>query len=159
MGSEMCIRDRNMVARVLRFSVPAGLIATLCSFGSYWVGQTFLSTTLAEDRTTATIALIIVGLGVLIAVASPLVPWKVALIAAMAGLFMLCLTVPWARRYLALDPGEVIDTAITVAVSLLGAVAVIVIGHHTIPKPGAVGATTHSRDGLPSVPDRSVRAW
>ena len=28
----------NMVARVLRFSIPAGIIATICSFGSYLVG-------------------------------------------------------------------------------------------------------------------------
>ncbi|MGI9052883.1 MAG: HAD-IC family P-type ATPase [Ilumatobacteraceae bacterium] len=125
----------NMVARVLRFSVPAGLIVTMCSFGSYWVGQTVLSTTLAEDRTTATISLVIVGLGVLVAVASPLAPWKVGLVAAMAGLFVLCLTVPWARRYLALDPSEAIDTVISIGVSLVGAIVVIIIGHHTIPSP------------------------
>ena len=29
----------NMVARVLRFSIPAGIIATICSFGSYLVAR------------------------------------------------------------------------------------------------------------------------
>jgi len=82
----------NMVARVLRFSVPAGLIAAACSFGSYLVARVDTSTTLVQDRTTATIALFIVGLGTLTAVARPLVPWKVALIGAMAAGFVLAMS-------------------------------------------------------------------
>ncbi|MGI9028654.1 MAG: HAD-IC family P-type ATPase [Ilumatobacteraceae bacterium] len=124
----------NMVARVLRFAVPAGVIATACSFGSYWVARVYVDSTLEQDRTTATIALVIVGLGVLIAVARPLVAWKVALVAAMAGLFGLCLAIPRARDYLALELGTTFDVLITVAASLAGAALVIVIGAHTIPR-------------------------
>jgi cation-transporting ATPase E len=122
----------NMVARVLRFSVPAGAIATLCSFGSYWVARVYVDSTLEEDRTTATIALLIVGLGVLVAVARPLVPWKVGMVAAMAVLFVLCFAIPKVRDVLALEPGETLDTVATVLVGLAGAAAVIVIGHLTI---------------------------
>ena len=124
----------EMVKRVLRFSIPAGVIATACSFGSYWVCREYVDSTLEQDRTTATISLLIVGLGVLVAVARPLVPWKVALVAAMAGLFVLCLLIPRAREVLALDPGDGLDTVVTVLVSLVGAAAVIVIGQRTIPR-------------------------
>ncbi len=124
----------QMVKRVLRFSIPAGAIATACSFGSYWVCREYVDSTLEQDRTTATISLLIVGLGVLVAVARPLVAWKVALVAAMAGLFVLCLLIPKAREVLALDPGDGLDTVVTVLVSLVGAAAVIVIGQRTIPR-------------------------
>ncbi len=124
----------NMVARVLRFSIPAGAIAAACSFGAYWVARTYEDSTLEEDRTTATIALCIVGLAVLTAVARPLVPWKVGLIAAMAGLFLLCLAVPWAREFLALDPGEIQDTTFTLVISGAGVLAVLWVGQHTIPQ-------------------------
>ena len=123
----------GMVARVLRFSIPAGAIATACSFGSYWVAQTYVDSTLEEDRTTATISLFIVALAVLTAVARPLVPWKVGLIAAMAGLFVLCLSVPFAQEFLALEPGEIQDSFFMLLVSAAGAIAVIIIGAHTIP--------------------------
>jgi cation-transporting P-type ATPase E len=125
----------NMVARVLRFSIPAGAIATACSFASYWVGRTYVDSTLAEDRTTATISLCIVGLAVLLAVARPLVPWKVGLVAVMAGLFVISLSVPRAREFLALEPGELQDTFFTLIVSAAGAIGVIIIGRHTIPRP------------------------
>jgi cation-transporting P-type ATPase E len=124
----------GMVARVLRFSIPAGAIATACSFASYWVAQTFVESTLEEDRTTATISLFIVALGVLIAVARPLVPWKIGMIAAMAGLFVLCLILPFMQEFLALEPGEIQDSAFMLLVSAAGAITIVVIGDHTIPK-------------------------
>jgi cation-transporting ATPase E len=124
----------NMVARVLRFSVPAGAIATACSFGSYWVARVYTDTTLAQDRTTATISLFIVGLGVLVAVARPLVGWKVAMVAVMAGLFVLCFLIPRVREILGLELSSTLDTLATVVVALIGAAMVIVIGHHTIPR-------------------------
>ena len=124
----------NMVGRVLRFSVPAGTIAAACSFGSYLAARIDTSSTLARDRTTATIALLIVGLGALVAVSRPLVPWKVALIAAMAGSFVVVLAVPALRDFFALDLGASRDTLVTAAIAGAGAVAVIVVGAHTIPR-------------------------
>ena len=124
----------NMVARVLRFSIPAGAIATACSFGSYWVARTYVDSTLEEDRTTATISLFIVGLFVLVAVARPLVPWKVGLVGAMAGLFVLCLALPFTREFFALEPGVWQDTAWDVLVAVAGGAGVLFIGQHTIPR-------------------------
>ncbi len=137
----------GMVARVLRFSIPAGAIATACSFGSYWVAQTYVDSTLEEDRTTATISLFIVALAVLIAVARPLVLWKVGLIAAMAGLFVLCLSLPFAQEFFALEPGEIQDSFFMLLVSAVGAIAVLIIGAHTIPRTS--GGREHRDDRLP----------
>ena len=69
----------------------------------------------------------------LIAVARPLVPWKVGLIAAMAGLFVLCLSLPFAQEFFALEPGEIQDSFFMLLVSAAGAIAVIIVGAHTIP--------------------------
>ena len=53
----------NMVARVLRFSAPAGVIAAIASFWRSWSGRVSTVTSLEQDRTTATIALFLVGHG------------------------------------------------------------------------------------------------
>ncbi|MET0326261.1 MAG: cation-translocating P-type ATPase, partial [Ilumatobacteraceae bacterium] len=123
----------NMVARVLRFSIPAGIIATICSFGSYLVARVDTHSTLEQDRTTATIALFLVGMGALVAVARPLVLWKVGLIVAMAAGFVLALALPFGREFFALELTSRIDTWVTVAVGLVGAAAVILVGARTIP--------------------------
>jgi cation-transporting ATPase E len=123
----------NMVNRVLRFSIPAGIIATICSFGSYLAARIDTHSTLEQDRTTATVALFIVGMGALVAVARPLVAWKVALIVAMAVGFVLALAIPFVREFFALELTSRIDTWVTVAVGLVGAAIVIVIGERTIP--------------------------
>ncbi|MET0460155.1 MAG: HAD-IC family P-type ATPase, partial [Ilumatobacteraceae bacterium] len=123
----------NMVARVLRFSIPAGIVATICSFGSYLVARVDTHSTLEQDRTTATIALFLVGMGALVAVARPLVLWKVGLIVAMAAGFVLALALPFGREFFALELTSRIDTWVTVAVGLVGAAAVILVGARTIP--------------------------
>jgi cation-transporting ATPase E len=125
----------NMVARVLRFSIPAGVIATACTFGSYLAARVDTHSTLEQDRTTATIALFVVGLGTLTAVARPLVAWKVALIAAMAGGFVLVLALPFTREFFALSLAASRDVWASVAVSAAGAAVVVAIGARTIPRP------------------------
>ena len=123
----------NMVARVLRFSIPAGVVAWICSLGSYLVARIDTATTLEQDRTTATIALFIVGLGTLVAVARPLTAWKVGLVAAMAAGFVLALAVPFIRDFFALELAAHVDVWLTIVVGIAGAAAVIAIGARTIP--------------------------
>ena len=127
--------EPHFVRRVMRYAVPSGAIAAALLVRQLprRRGST-PSSTLAQDRTTATIALFIVGLGALVAVARPLVPWKVALIAAMAGSFVVVLAVPALRDFFALDLGASRDTLVTAAIAGAGAVAVIVVGAHTIPR-------------------------
>ena len=59
--------------------------------------------------------------------------WKIVLIAAMAAGFVLALAIPFVRDFFALELTSRIDTWVTVAVGLVGAAAVIVIGARTIP--------------------------
>ena len=158
----------DMVARVLRFSIPAGVVAWICSFGSYLVARIDTATTLEQDRTTATIALFIVGLGTLVAVARPLVAWKVVLVAAMAVGFVLALAVPFIRDFFALELAAHVDVWMTIVVGIAGAAAVIAIGARTIPRRslrrrplssarGAAGRWTTPGDGPPGRPRAGSR--
>lgn len=122
----------GMVGRVLRFAVPCGAVAAACTFGVYYIAENYRPTTLDQDRTTATVVLFVVGLGVLTAVARPLAAWKVALVAAMVGAFALSLWVPFLTDFFALDLAEAADLTAAIAVGVVGFVVVNVIGQFTI---------------------------
>jgi cation-transporting P-type ATPase E len=76
----------GFLRRVLRFSVPAGLITGASAYAGYaasrWLEP---GVGVAGARTTATFVVLIVGLWTLVILARPLHPWKLALIATMAG--------------------------------------------------------------------------
>jgi cation-transporting ATPase E len=123
----------DMVARVLRFSVPAGAIGAVAALLVFLAGRIGTDTTLVQDRTTATIALFLVGMGALIAVARPLVPWKVTMIVALNVAFVLAMVIPFISDFFAFEVASVVEVLVAVAVGCVGAVAVIAIGARTIP--------------------------
>ncbi|WP_436764272.1 HAD-IC family P-type ATPase [Streptosporangium sp. V21-05] len=94
----------GFVPRVLRLAVPAGIVCAAAVYLSYWIAQSG-SATLEESRTSAVITLFVAAWWVLVLVARPYVWWRVALVAAMAGLFALALAVPFAREFFALTLG------------------------------------------------------
>src|SRR5213078_519261 len=55
----------GFVGRVLRFAVPAGVVAAAATFGAYAVARRQPDVTLLEARTTATAVLFAIGLWVL----------------------------------------------------------------------------------------------
>ena len=61
----------GFVNRVLRFALPAGLVAATATFVAYAVARDEPSLTLTEARTTATIVLFSVGLWVLVILIRP----------------------------------------------------------------------------------------
>jgi cation-transporting P-type ATPase E len=81
--------------RVLRFSVPAGVITGIAAYGGYaatrWLDP---DAGVAGARTTATLVVLTVALWTLVILARPLLLWKVALISAMVGVVVLVLAVP-----------------------------------------------------------------
>src|SRR5439155_3394662 len=77
----------GFVRRVLRFAVPAGLLAAVASFAAYALARRRPSSSLMADRTTATLSLFIVATFVLVLIARPLLPWKLLLIGVMVGCF------------------------------------------------------------------------
>ena len=87
--------------RVLAVSVPTGLITAIAVMSAYALARA-QEVRPDESRTAATVVAMVIGLVVLFLVAQPLVPWKVALIASMGGLFALAMLIPWARKFFAL---------------------------------------------------------
>ena len=93
----------GFLTRVLRFSIPAGVLAAMASFFVYEIARRHEEVTLPEARTVATFTLLGVGLVILMVISRPLRPWKFGLAAAMAGSYMLVMVWPWARGYFELD--------------------------------------------------------
>jgi cation-transporting ATPase E len=87
--------------RVLAVSVPTGLITAIAVMVAYGLARA-QEVRPDESRTAATVVAMVIGLVVLFLVAQPLVPWKVALIASMGGLFALAMVIPKTREFFAL---------------------------------------------------------
>ena len=107
----------GFLRRVLAVSVPAGVITATAVFGAYALARAE-NVRPDEARTAGTIVAMIVGLFVLVLVAQPLVAWKIGLIAAMGGLFVLAMAIPGLRRFFALYvPATVLAEAIAIGVA------------------------------------------
>ena len=114
----------GFLPRVLRFSIPAGAVAGATTFALYEVVRRMDGIDLAEARTAATATLLLLGLAILLLISRPWKPWKVGLAAAMAGCYVLTMSVPFAREYFELDlPDGAAWTAVAVA-SVLGSVGI-----------------------------------
>ncbi|NUR51933.1 MAG: HAD-IC family P-type ATPase [Hamadaea sp.] len=99
----------GFVPRVLRFAIPAGVACAAATFVAYALARAVGGTSLAADRSTATLTLFLVAWWVLLLVARPLNGWKIGLLAASAGAFALVALVPPLARIAALsvtDPGN-----------------------------------------------------
>jgi cation-transporting ATPase E len=109
----------DFVARVLRFAGPAGFVAASATFGAYAVASRHVRTSLAVDRTTATIVLLAVGLEVLVFLARPLTRLRRLLVTSMAGAFVAVLVLPQLRTFFALSlpEWEVLVASVAVAVA------------------------------------------
>ena len=119
----------GFLTRVLRFSVPAGVLAAVASFFVYEIARRHDEVTLDEARTVATFTLLGVGLVILVVISRPLRPWKIGLAAAMAGSYMIVMVWPFARTYFEMDaPPAWMWVPTIVAVVIAG------IGVATIPR-------------------------
>ena len=96
----------HFVARVLRFAVPAGLLCAAATFAGYYVARLDRSLSLDQQRTTATIVLVSLGLLILMRLATPMTKWRKVLVGAMVAAFVLTLVLPFGRHFFALSlPG------------------------------------------------------
>ncbi|MEY9863701.1 cation-transporting ATPase E [Catenulispora sp. GAS73] len=116
----------GFVRRVLRFAIPAGLVAGIEVFVAYWVarGET---DALGEAQTTAMISLFACSLYIVQMVARPIVWWKVVLIASMAGLFVLCVALPYGRHFFDLHFGPWYQWTTGLAIAAVACVALEVL--------------------------------
>jgi cation-transporting ATPase E len=111
----------GFVGRVLRFTVPAGLIIAAATFSAYALARAH-GLPLAQQRTAATLVALILSLCVLALLAIPLTWRRIALlVAALAG-FVLLFPVPAVRSFYALElPHGGIGS--TLLIAALGAAA------------------------------------
>ena len=112
----------GFIARVLRFCIPAGLIAGTAALVAYGIARYGHDLPTREVRTTSALVLIAVALWVLVLQARPFTPmkqngWKAILVASMVGAVALILVVPGLRDFYAvqLPPAKVLGEAAIVA--------------------------------------------
>jgi len=110
--------------RVLRFTVPAGIVASIASLTAYGVAFYMADLSLRQSRTSATLVLSAVGLWVLVCLARPFNWWRTVLVAAMVGSIVIILFVPALRNFYAL---QVPDADVVAEMVAIGAIAVVAI--------------------------------
>ncbi len=95
----------GFLRRVLRFAVPIGALIGIVAYVAYRVTRLLDSTAgVAGGRTTAAVTVLIVSLWTLLVLARPLASWKLALVATMAGIVALAVTVPGLAHLFLLQP-------------------------------------------------------
>ncbi|MEW2570812.1 HAD-IC family P-type ATPase [Streptomyces sp. NPDC047070] len=94
----------HFVRRVMRYSIPGGVVAGLATFTTYLLARHHYSGEGALDAETsaATLTLFLVSMWVLAIVARPYTWWRIGLVAAMGLGFLLVLVVPWLQSFFAL---------------------------------------------------------
>jgi cation-transporting ATPase E len=131
----------GFIARVLRFSIPAGIVAGSVAFITYYVLYHADSVTLDQARTGATFVLLGLGLVVLAQLTSPIKPWKILLVVMMGVFFVATLSIDLLRDYFEIDPPPAEWWTLIVAAWLVGAGALI-FGPRLVPRWGA-GVAEH----------------
>ncbi|WP_255419353.1 HAD-IC family P-type ATPase [Geodermatophilus marinus] len=107
----------GFLPRVLWFSLPTGAITGAVAYAGYaaarWLEP---GTGVAGARTAATVAVLVVALWTVVVLSRPLTAWKVALVAALAGIAGLAVGVPLVAE-------DVLLLVVTPVLVLLGLVA------------------------------------
>ncbi|MEV6326189.1 cation-translocating P-type ATPase [Streptomyces sp. NPDC051909] len=112
----------HFVRRVMRYAIPAGVIAAAATFATYLLARHHYTGPGALDAETsaATLTLFLVSMWVLAIIARPYTWWRIALVAAMGGAFLLVLVVPWLQDFFALKLVGVTMPWTAVAVAAAG---------------------------------------
>ncbi|MFD3619292.1 HAD-IC family P-type ATPase [Streptomyces sp. NPDC058676] len=115
----------NFVRRVMRYSIPGGVVAATATFTTYLLARQHYTGSGALDAETsaATLTLFLVSMWVLAIIARPYTWWRVALVATMGAGFLLVLIVPWLQDFFALKLVGVTMPWIAVGIAAVAAVA------------------------------------
>lgn len=94
----------HFVRRVMRYSIPGGLVAGLATFATYLIAREHYTGPGALDAETsaATLTLFLISMWVLAIIARPYTWWRLCLVAAMGLAFLVVLAVPWLQDFFAL---------------------------------------------------------
>ncbi len=114
----------GFLRRVLRFAGPIGLVIGAAGYLSYRLVRALDNSAGVDGgRTTAAIAVLIISLWTLLVLARPLAGWKLALVATMAGVVAMVVTIPGLAHLFLLQP-TLLRLAIAGVVGAGGAVLV-----------------------------------
>jgi cation-transporting ATPase E len=107
----------GFVDRVLRFTVPSGLIVAAGCFGAFWLARTH-GLTLPQQRTATTIVGVMISLCVLAILALPMTWGRLLLLLGVVGLFTgILASTPLRRFYVLALPSPVIGGVILIGVA------------------------------------------
>ncbi|MFF9841205.1 HAD-IC family P-type ATPase [Streptomyces sp. NPDC013740] len=113
----------HFVRRVMRYAIPAGVIAAAATFTTYLLARHHYTGpgSLDAETSAATLTLFLVSMWVLAIIARPYTWWRIALVAAMGSAFLLVLAVPWLQDFFALKLVGVTMPWTAVAIAAAGA--------------------------------------
>ncbi|MEV4866989.1 cation-translocating P-type ATPase [Streptomyces ossamyceticus] len=94
----------HFVRRVMRYAVPGGVLAALATFATYLIARHYYTGegALEAETSAATLTLFLISMWVLAIIARPYTWWRLGLVAAMGGAFLLVLAVPRLQDFFAL---------------------------------------------------------
>ncbi|WP_210582153.1 HAD-IC family P-type ATPase [Streptomyces sp. GESEQ-4] len=94
----------HFVRRVMRYSIPGGVLAGLATFATYLIARHYYTGegSLAAETSAATLTLFLISMWVLAIIARPYTWWRILLVAAMGFGFLVVLVVPWLQEFFAL---------------------------------------------------------
>lgn len=116
----------HFVRRVMRYSVPGGVVAGVATFVTYLIARHHYTGPGALDAETsaATLTLFLISMWVLAIIARPYTWWRVALVASMGVAFLFVLVVPALQSFFALKlvgvamPWTAVGVAVVAAAAL-----------------------------------------
>ncbi len=91
----------HFVKRVMRYAIPGGVIAATATFVTYLVARAHYAgpDALKSETSAATLTLFLTSMWVLVIIARPYTWWRVGLVGAMGGTFLIVLVVPWLQDF------------------------------------------------------------
>jgi cation-transporting ATPase E len=90
----------GILRRLLRYAVPTGVVAAASTFACAAIVRQVVPQ--AEGRSIVTVALFTVAFWILVVLSRPLDRWRTILLASMVLMFMVAVTVPFAREFFAM---------------------------------------------------------
>ncbi|WP_406125191.1 cation-translocating P-type ATPase [Streptomyces sp. NBC_00989] len=115
----------HFVRRVMRYSIPGGVIAGAATFVTYLIARHHYTGkgSLEAETSAATLTLFLISMWVLAIIARPYTWWRITLVASMGAAFVVVLVVPWLQHFFALKLVGV--TMPWVAVGISGVAGVV----------------------------------
>ncbi len=137
----------GFLRRVLRFSIPAGVIAGTSTLAAYEAALNVADIDLDQARTLATVTLLAIGLVVLAVASRPVRSWKLGLVAAMALGYVVVFVVPFLRNYFLLEVFW--DTAWWYAVAAVAAAGSMIVAIPLVlPPSGREGVVVERNESI-----------